>query len=68
MFRFKVGTKILVRKNGWTPDQDSIEVKILAKVPRSIKVEVLSDGWFHRGEIRWLNDNTWFALARVSPD
>ncbi len=64
MFRFEVGTHILVRKADWELGK-TIEVKILDKVPCKIKAEILTDGWFRVGEVHWLSDDEWIAMCRV---
>ena len=64
MFRFEVGSHILIRKAGRNYGQ-TIEVKILDKAPSRIKAEILTDGWFRIGGIYWLSDNEWIAMHRV---
>lgn len=62
MFRFEKGANIVVRKRGST---NCMEVKILAKAPNMIKVKVLSDGWFKRGNIEILTDGEWYVVSRM---
>ena len=64
MFRFKIGETILV-KRFQNPNYEPTEVRILAKAPNAIKVEVLSDGWFGRGEIRILTGREWYSVGRI---
>ena len=64
MFRYEIGATILVSKYS-IEDHEPTEVKILAKAPNTIKVEILSDGWFKRGDIRILSGDTWYAIGRI---
>jgi len=64
MFRYEIGAHILIRKAD-EPERESIEVKILAKAPNMIKAEIISDGWFRVGEIRWLHSDNWFPVGRL---
>lgn len=65
MFRYEVGTRVLVRRCDWGINQESIEVEILDKEPANIKVMVLSGGWWKLGEIIWLSNPAWYILKRV---
>ena len=64
MFRYEIGATILVKRYSNT-DYEPTEVKILAKAPNTIKAEILSDGWFKRGEIRILTSCDWFSVGRI---
>lgn len=64
MWRFETGATILVKRHD-NVEHESTEVKILAKAPNIIKVEILSDGWFRRGEIRILSADDWFSMGRI---
>lgn len=66
MFRFEIGATILVKRHG-RPDDEPIEVKILAKGSNLIKAEILSDGWFARGSIHILTGAKWYPAGRTSP-
>jgi len=64
MFRYEIGATVLVLKY-FIENQEPTEVKILAKAPNTIKVEILSDGWFKRGSIRILSGDVWYAIGRI---
>jgi len=64
MFRYEIGAEILVGRHDNLEHEPTL-VKILDKAPNTIKVEILSDGWFRRGEIRILTDDKWFTLKRM---
>ena len=64
MFRYEVGATILVRRHR-NVEHEPAHVKILAKSPNTIKVKVLSDGWFRIGEIRILTSGEWFSVGRM---
>ena len=62
MFRYEIGATILVKKYGHTTP---VHVKILAKAPNTIKVEVLDDSWFRKGQIQILTADDWFTIGRM---
>ena len=64
MFRYEVGAIILV-KNRERLEYEPIEVEILAKAPNTIKVEILSGGWFRVGSIQILTNDKWFSIGRM---
>jgi len=64
MFRYEVGATILVKQYDNT-DYEPIQVKILAKSPRTIKVEILSGNWFRVGDIHILTADRWFSIGRM---
>lgn len=64
MFRYEVGANILVKRHR-RPDDEPIEVKILAKGENLIKAEILSDGWFAIGAIRILTGDEWYSIGRI---
>lgn len=64
MFRFEIGATILVKQYLRT-DCEPMEVKILSKAPNTIKVLVLSDGWFRLNSIHILTSNKWFSVGRM---
>jgi len=64
MFRYEVGAKILVMRREH-PEYEPTQVRILAKAPNAIKVEILSDGWFKRNDIRILTNDKWYSIGRI---
>ena len=65
MFRYKVGTKVLLQRNREDDTDNIFEVEILAKAPHRIKALALCDGWFRRGSIHWLSDSDWQIIDKV---
>jgi len=63
MFRFEAGARILIKRFE-SLDSEPIEVEILAKAPKMIKVQVLCDGYFAKNSIRWLSSDNWFSIGR----
>ena len=64
MFRYEVGATILVKRYE-APDYEPIEVEILSKAPNTIKVLILSDGWFARNAISILTSDKWYSVGRM---
>lgn len=64
MFRYEIGAIILVKRYKGL-DCEPVEVKILAKGSNTIKVEVLSGGWFELGSIRILTGDKWYSVGRI---
>ena len=65
MFRYEIGAKILVKRREDT-DYEPIQVEILAKARNTIKVKVLSGGWFPIGAITILTSYKWFSVGRLN--
>ena len=64
MFRYEVGATILVMRYE-NPEHEPTQVEILAKAPSTIKVLVLSDGWFKANDIRILTSDKWYSIGRM---
>jgi len=54
---YRVGDRLLIQRNDgqYTPP---VEVKLLEKAPKRIKIEVLSQGWWGLGTIHWTDTDT----------
>jgi hypothetical protein len=55
---YRVGTRILIHRDYTTP----VEVEILEKGRRALKIKALSGGWWPIGSIQWIKTCDWTIL------
>lgn len=66
--RYKIGQRVVIRRNDWSITYSSVGVEILDKAYKTIKVRFLTDGWTKRGAIEWLPATDWHVVARIIYD
>ena len=68
---YKVGDRLVLRRTGeyqMVKKHPSIEVSVLEKAPRLLKVLVVTKGWYKVGSVQWVSaKDPWEIVAKLPP-